>query len=34
LQEKDGKDWTHAYAEDLKADVYSEVNADPKVNKP
>lgn len=29
-QDKDEKDWTHAYADDLKADVYVEVNADPK----
>ena len=29
-QDKEEKDWTHAYADDLKADVYTEVNADPK----
>ena len=29
-QDKEEKDWTHAYADDLKADIYTEVNADPK----
>jgi hypothetical protein len=31
-QDPEEKDWTHAYAEDLKADIYTEVNADPKAS--
>ena len=28
--DEEKKDWTHAYAEDLQTDIYTEVNADPK----
>jgi hypothetical protein len=28
--DEEKKDWTHAYADDLKTDIYTEVNADPK----
>jgi hypothetical protein len=30
--EEEKKDWTHAYADDLKTDIYTEVNADPKAS--
>jgi hypothetical protein len=26
------KDWTHAYADDLRAETYTEVNASPKAD--
>ena len=29
-EEEEKKDWTHAYAEDLRADIYTEVNPSPK----
>ena len=29
-KKEEEKDWTHAYAEDLRAEIYTEVNADPK----
>ena len=28
--DEEKKDWTHAYADDLQTDIYTEVNADPK----
>jgi hypothetical protein len=28
-KDEEKKDWTHAYADDLKTEVYTEVNADP-----
>ena len=31
-KDEEKKDWTHAYADDLKTEVYTEVNADPKAS--